>query len=71
MVGFLDFFTFGARLMLINLRQIFVKILIFHYFNLKYHIRIEADIPGYAIGGVFSQLILDNLGQWYSMTFFF
>ena len=28
------------------------------------------DASGYAISGIFSQLTLDNLGQWYLVAFF-
>ncbi len=30
------------------------------HFNLKYHIQIETDALGYAIGGVLSQMTLDQ-----------
>ena len=65
-----DFLTFGARLAFTKLRQIFVKIPILQYFDLERHIRVETDVSGYAIGEVFSQLILDNLGQWHLVSFF-
>ena len=55
-----DFFTLGARLAFTKWRQTFVKALIFHYFDLECHIRVETDISGYAIGIVFSQLTLDK-----------
>ena len=58
----LDFFTLGARLAFIKKRQAFVKALILHQFDPKRHIQIEMDILGYAISGVFSHLILYNLG---------
>ena len=29
------------------------------------------DVLGYAVREIFSQLNLDNLGQWYLMVFFF
>ena len=32
--------------------------------------RIETNILKYTIGEVFSQLTLDNLGQWHSISFF-
>ena len=50
------FFTPEAKLVFIQLRQAFVKALIFHYFDPKSHIRIETDVLGYAISGVLSQL---------------
>ena len=66
----LDFFTSEARLAFIKLSQVFVKALILQHFDLKYHVRIETDAFSYAIGGVFSQLILDDLGQWHPLAFF-
>ena len=58
----LDFFTPRARLAFTKLRPAFVKASILHHFDPERHIQVETDISGYAIGGVFSQLILDNLG---------
>ena len=51
------------------MRQIFVKALILQHIDLKYHILIEMDILHYAISGVFTQPTLDDLDQWYPMTF--
>ena len=65
-----DFLSLEAKLAFTKLRQTFVKTPIFYHFDLKHHIWIETDISGYAIGKVFSQLILDNLGQWYPVVFF-
>ncbi len=48
----------------------FVNILILNHFDLKYHIHIEIDASGYTIGGIFSQLILNDLGQWYLVVIF-
>ena len=50
-----EFFTLGARLPFTELRQTFVKALIFYHFDPKRHIQVETDISGYAIGGVLSQ----------------
>lgn len=60
MIEFSDFFTFRI---FTKLKQILVKALIFYYLDSKYYIRIEKDVLSYAIGEIFSQLILDNLGQ--------
>ena len=67
----LDFLTPGVKLAFTKLRQAFSKAPILHHFDLERHIQIETDISGYAIGGVFSQLTLDNLGRWHPVAFFF
>ena len=48
----------------------FVEALILNHFDLEYHIQIEIDASGYAIGRIFSQLTLDDLGQWHLIAFF-
>ena len=65
-----DFLTSGIRKAFTKLRQAFIKALILYHFDLERHIRIETDASGYAIGGVFSQLTLDNLGRWHPVAFF-
>ena len=65
-----DFLTPRAKLAFTKLRQAFFKALILYYFDSKCHIRIGMDVSGYAMSGVFSQLSLDNLGQWYLVAFF-
>ena len=45
-----------------QLRQAFTKASILRYFDPECHIRIETDASNYTIGGVLSQLTLDNLG---------
>ncbi len=64
------FLTPRARKSFTKLRQAFVKALILNYFDPKHHIIIEKDVSGYAIGEIFSQLTLDDLGQWYLVAFF-
>lgn len=61
--NFLDFLTFRAKQTFTKLKQVFFKALTLHHFDLEYHIWIRIDVSGYAISGVFSQLILDNLSQ--------
>lgn len=56
------FLIFGARLAFAKSRQVFIEALIFYHFDPKCHIRVETDLLGYAISGVFSQVISDNLG---------
>ena len=67
----LDFFTPGAKLAFTKLRQAFFKAPILNHFDPEQHIRIEKDASGYAIGGVLSLLILDNMRQWHLVAFFF
>ena len=67
-IGF-NFFTLGARLMFTKLKQVFIKVLILHHFDLKRHIRIETNVSSYTIGRVLSQLILDDLGRWHPVAF--
>ena len=61
-VRFSDFFTPKARLAFTKLRQVFVKVSIFYYFDPKYYIWIKMDALGYTIDRILSHLILDNLG---------
>lgn len=58
----IPFITPKARLAFIKLRQAFVEVLILYYFDLDYHIWTKTNIFSYAIGGVFSELALDDLG---------
>ena len=64
------YLTPEARLAFTQLRKAFTKALIFQHFNPKYHIRIETDTWGYAIGGILSQLTLDDLGQWHQVAYY-
>ncbi len=66
-----SFLTSKARKAFTELRQVFVKAPILNYFNLERHIRIETDASGFAIGGILSQLTLDDLGRWHPVAFFF
>ena len=65
-----DFLTPGAKQAFTELRQAFFKAPILHHFDPERHIRIETDVSGYAIGGVLSQLTLDDSGQWHLVAFF-
>ena len=58
-----DFFTPGAKLAFIELRQAFLKAPILHHLNPEHHIQIETDVSGYAIGEFFSQLTSDDSGR--------
>ena len=69
-VGPSDFLTPGAKLAFTELRQAFLKAPILHHFDPERHIRIETDVSGYAIGGVLSQLTLDDSGRWHPVAFF-
>ncbi len=59
-----------ARKSFIKLRQAFVEAPILNHFDSKHHIWIEIDASGYTISEIFSQLTLDDLGQWYLVVFF-
>lgn len=61
--------TFGARKVFTKLKQVFTEALLLNHFDLECYIQIE-NASGYAIGGIFSQLISDNLYQWHPVTFF-
>ncbi len=65
------FLTFEARKAFTELRQVCVKVPILNHFDPEHHIQIETDATGYAIGGILSQLTLDDSGQWHSIAFFF
>ncbi len=64
------FLTSRARQVFTKLKQVFIRALILNHFHLERYIRIQMDASGYAIGGIYSQLILDDLGQWYPIPFF-
>ena len=64
------FLTPETRKAFTKLRQAFIKAPIFYHFDPERHIRVETDISGYAIGGVFSQLTSDDSGQWHPVAFF-
>ena len=65
-----EFLTPRAKLAFTKLRQAFVKAPILYHFDPEGHIRIETDASDYAIGGVFSQIILNDLGRWHPVAFF-
>lgn len=54
-IRFLDIFIFGARLMFIKLRQIFIKTLIFYDINPKHDIQIKKKVLSYTIDKIFIQ----------------
>ena len=55
-----NFLTPNIKKAFNHLRLAFIKALIFQHFDLKNHIQIETDVPGYTISGVSSQLNLDS-----------
>ena len=65
------YLTTKARLAFIQLRKLFTKALILQHFDLECHIWIKTNASGYTIGGVLSQLTLNNLGQWHLVAYFF
>ncbi len=64
------FLTADTKKTFTELRQAFVEAPILNHFDPECHIRIETDAFGYAIGGILSQLTLDNLGRGYPVAFF-
>lgn len=64
------FFTLKAWLVFIELRQAFVKAMIFHLFDPEWHILIETNLSDYTIGRVIGHIVLDDLGQWHPIVFF-
>ena len=67
-VGSLDFLIPGANLAFNELRQAFFKASILYHFDPERYIWMKIDVSGYAIGRVFSQLSLDDLGRWHSVV---
>ena len=64
------FFTADPKRAFTKLRQAFVEAPILNYFDSEGHIQIKMDALSYAISGIFSQLISDDLGQWHPVVFF-
>ena len=64
------FFISGVKKAFIKLKQVFVEALLLNYFDPEHYIQIKIDVLGYAIGGILSQLILDDLDQWHLVAFF-
>ncbi len=65
-----SFLDSEARKAFTKLRQVFVEAPILNHFDPEYHIRIETDASGYAIGGILSQLTSDDSGRWHPIAFF-
>ena len=65
-----QFLTSKAREAFDHLKQAFTKAPILHHFDLERYNRIETNASSYTIGGVLSQLALDNSGQWHSIAYF-
>ncbi len=65
-----SFLTFGVKKVFTKLRQAFVEAPILNHFDPEHYIQIKTDVSGYAIGGILSQLTLDDLGQWHLVAFF-
>ena len=67
--GATGYLTPNTRRAFTELRQAFNKTPILQHFDPEYHIRIETDASGYAIGGVLSQLT--DLGRWHPVVYYF
>ena len=68
-----NFLTPNAKEAFNHLRLAFIEAPILRHFDPESHIRIETDVPGYAIGGVLSQLSLDShapSNQWHPVVYF-
>ena len=68
-----NFLTPDAKKAFNYLRLAFIKAPILQHFDPESHIRIETDVPGYAIGRVSSQLSLDShapSNQWHPIAYF-
>ena len=61
----------GAKKVFNHLRHAFTQAPILQHFNPQRQIRIKTDASGYAIGGVLSQLTLNDLGQWHLVAYYF
>ena len=61
-IGAIDYLTPNAKVSFTQLKKTFLEILIFCHFDPKCHIWIKINMSDYVIGGVLSQLTLDNLG---------
>ena len=66
--GAIGYLTPNARQAFTQLKQAFIKALIFWHFDPKCHIRIKIDASGYAIGGVLSQFT--DSGQWTAVAYY-
>ncbi len=64
------FLNADARKAFTKLKQAFLEAPILNHFDPERHIRIETDVSGYAIGGVLSQLTLDDSDRWHSVALF-
>ena len=53
-----------------HLRHAFTKALILQHFDPEWHIPIESNVLGYAIGGVLSLLTLNDLSQWHLVAYY-
>ncbi len=56
----MDFLTLKAKKTFIYLQKAFTETLILRHFDPKCHIRIETDVLEYAMGGVLSQITLNQ-----------
>lgn len=64
------FFTFEANVTFTQLKQVFIKVLILQYFNLKYYIWIRTDIFCYTKSEILSQLISNDLSYLRLIAYF-
>ena len=65
-----DDLTSATKKIFHHLRHAFIQAPIFQHFDPEWHIQIETNASGYAIGGVLSQLTLDFLGRWHLVAYY-
>lgn len=65
-----NYFFSKIQLTLIELKNIFIIVYIFHYFDVKFYINIKTAICSNIINEIFSEQTLNNTIQLYSRTFF-
>ena len=65
-----DYLISAAKKAFKHLRHAFTQVPILQHFDPKQYIRMETDVSGYAIGGVLSQLTLNDMGQWHLVAYY-
>lgn len=66
----IGFLTSKVKIDFTRLRHVFTKASLLRHFDLECHLQIKTNMSGYVIGGVLTQLTLDDFGQWHLVDFF-